>query len=125
MQATFNLLEPSLARGLAAAHDAGIGVIAKEVFANGRLTDANARPDDAAMLARLRAALPGIPLDRVALAWTLAHPFVDVALSGAATVPQLGSHVAATSIALPADAASGLAEDPTRYWATRSALPWS
>jgi aryl-alcohol dehydrogenase-like predicted oxidoreductase len=125
VQATFNLLEPSLARGLAAAHDAGIGVIAKEVFANGRLTDANARPDDAAMLARLRAAVPGIPLDRVALAWALAHPFVDVALSGAATVPQLGSHVAATAIALHPDAASGVAEDPARYWATRAALPWS
>ena len=125
VQATFNLLEPSLARGLAAAHDAGIGVIAKEVFANGRLTDANARPDDAAPVSRLRAAAPGVPLDRVALAWALAHPFVDVALSGAATTAQLESHVAATSLVLATDAVSGIAEPPERYWATRAALPWS
>jgi aryl-alcohol dehydrogenase-like predicted oxidoreductase len=128
VQATFNVLEPSLAAGLRAAHDAGVGVIAKEVFANGRLTDANGRPEDAALLARLRDALPGVALDRVALAWVLAHPFVDVALSGAATVGQLGSHVAATSTPLPAQgvaAASALAEDPARYWATRATLPWS
>jgi aryl-alcohol dehydrogenase-like predicted oxidoreductase len=128
VQATFNVLEPSLAAGLRAAHDAGVGVIAKEVFANGRLTDANGRPDDAPMLARLRNVVPGTELDRVALAWVLGHPFVDVALSGAATVTQLHSHVAATSTALPADASAGmsaLAEDPARYWATRAALPWS
>jgi aryl-alcohol dehydrogenase-like predicted oxidoreductase len=88
------------------------------------LTDANA-PDDAAMLARLRAVLPGVPLDRVALAWALAHPFVDVALSGAATVTQLRSHVVATSIALEPDAVAGLAVDPARYWATRASLPWT
>src|SRR5262245_16497018 len=37
VQATFNLLEPSLAQGLAAARAEGVGIIAKEVFANGRL----------------------------------------------------------------------------------------
>lgn len=128
VQATFNALEPSLAGGLRAAHDAGVGVIAKEVFANGRLTDANARSDDAAMLAHLRAARPGVPLDRVALAWVLAHPFVDVALSGAATVAQLRSHVAAASTPLAADdlaALTDVAEAPARYWATRAALPWT
>ena len=128
VQATFNVLEPSLAAGLRAAHDAGVGVIAKEVFANGRLTGANARPEDAAMLARLRAAAPGVPLDRVAVAFVLAHPFVDVALSGAATVDQLRSHVDAAGIALGDDAVTqlaSLAEEPARYWATRASLPWS
>jgi aryl-alcohol dehydrogenase-like predicted oxidoreductase len=128
VQATFNVLEPSLAPALADAHDAGIGVIAKEVFANGRLTDANDRREDAAVLSHLRAALPGVALDRLALAWALAHPFVDVALSGAATVAQLESHVVATTIALPPDVVAAVAavtEEPARYWATRSALPWT
>src|SRR4030095_7623997 len=40
VQAPFNTLEPSLAAGLAAAHAAGLGVIVKEVHANGRLADA-------------------------------------------------------------------------------------
>jgi aryl-alcohol dehydrogenase-like predicted oxidoreductase len=92
VQATFNVLEPSLASGLRAAHEAGMGVVAKEVFANGRLTDANARPEDARTTAAVRAAAPGVPLDRIALAFVLAHPFVDVALSGAATTAHLASH---------------------------------
>ena len=129
VQATFNLLEPSLAPGLTAAHDAGLGVIVKEVHANGRLTDLNDRPDDAALLARLRAAADGLAIDRLALAFALAHPFVDVVLSGAATTAQLASHVAA------ADAASAprpdlerlaaFTEPPERYWRTRGSLPWT
>jgi aryl-alcohol dehydrogenase-like predicted oxidoreductase len=126
VQATFNLLEPSLAGPLAAAHDEGMGVIVKEVFANGRLTDANARPEDAALLARLRAvAPPGAGLDQVAVAFVLAHPWVDVALSGAATVAQLESHVAAAAFTADPLAFSALAEPTELYWSTRKQLPWS
>jgi aryl-alcohol dehydrogenase-like predicted oxidoreductase len=125
VQATFNLLEPSLAGALREAHDAGMGVIAKEVFANGRLTDANERPEDAALLAHLRALAPGVPLDRVAVAFVLAHPYVDVALSGAATTGQLASHLAATAVGVEPRAFESLVEPPERYWATRASLPWS
>jgi aryl-alcohol dehydrogenase-like predicted oxidoreductase len=43
IQATVNLLEPSLLPLLAAAHAEGLGVIAKEVHANGRLTETSRR----------------------------------------------------------------------------------
>jgi aryl-alcohol dehydrogenase-like predicted oxidoreductase len=125
VQATFNVLEPSLAGALREAHDAGMGVIAKEVFANGRLTDANARPEDAARLEHLRAVAPGVPLDRVAVAFVLAHPYVDVALSGAATTAQLASHLAAATVGIEPRAFESLVETPERYWATRASLPWS
>jgi aryl-alcohol dehydrogenase-like predicted oxidoreductase len=126
VQATFNVLEPSLASGLAAAHDAGLGVIVKEVHANGRLTDANDRPEDAGLLERLHAMAPGVPLDRLAVAFALAHPFVDVVLSGAATAAHLQSHAAAASTPSPDVAAFGaFAESPERYWGTRGALPWT
>jgi aryl-alcohol dehydrogenase-like predicted oxidoreductase len=128
VQATFNVLEPSLAGGLREAHDAGVGVIAKEVFANGRLTAANARPEDGPVLRRVAAAMPGAPLDRIALAFVLAHPFVDVALSGAATVAQLRSHVEASAIAVSPDVAAelaGVVEAPATYWRVRAALPWT
>jgi aryl-alcohol dehydrogenase-like predicted oxidoreductase len=126
VQATFNVLEPSLAPGLAAAHDAGLGVIVKEVHANGRLTDANERRDDAALLERLRAVADGLPLDRLAIAFALSHRFVDVVLSGAATTAQLASHVTATS-APPLDVGrlAAFAEPPDRYWRTRGSLPWT
>jgi aryl-alcohol dehydrogenase-like predicted oxidoreductase len=128
VQATFNCLEPSLGDGLAAAHDAGLGVIAKEVFANGRLTDAEASRDATlaplAALARTR----GIGTDQLALAWVLAHPFIDCALSGAATTEQLASHVAATQVSLDASeraACTAAAMSPAAYWERRARLDWS
>jgi len=130
VQATFNCLEPSLGPALARAHEAGLGVIVKEAFANGRLTDANQRPDDAAMVATLRrrAATCGLAPDQLALAFVLEQPFVDVVLSGAATAGQLASHVAALPARLDDEsraALAGLVEPPDRYWATRATLPWS
>jgi aryl-alcohol dehydrogenase-like predicted oxidoreductase len=130
MQATFNCLEPSLAAPLAAAHAAGVGVIVKEAFANGRLTDANGRPEDAMVRAQLKrvASDLGASSDQVALAFVLAAPFVDVVLSGAVTSAQLASHVAAFGVTLgTAERATlaALAESPETYWRTRATLPWS
>lgn len=130
VQATFNPLEPSIGPALARAHDAGLGVVVKEAVANGRLTPANGRPEDAALVARLAAVARrhGVPTDRIAVAFALAQPFVDVVLSGAATTEQLASHVAATGIELGAAdrrELAALAEPPERYWAARADLAWS
>jgi aryl-alcohol dehydrogenase-like predicted oxidoreductase len=146
VQATFNCLEPSLAPLLAAAHDAGLGVIVKEALANGRLAPANRRPEDAPLLARLQGlavarahgagrdgheddgSRQAVTIDQLALAFVLAQPFVDVVLSGAATPRQLASHVAAPHVDLGAAerrALATLAETRERYWATRASLPWS
>lgn len=129
VQATFNLLEPSLAEPLARAHEAGVGVLVKEAFANGRLTPANDRGDDAARLGRLRkvAADRGLTLDQLAVAFVLAHRFVDVLVSGAATPAQLASHVASAAHPLDGATLARLAEEaqpPTAYWQTRAHLPW-
>jgi len=130
VQATFNCLEPSLAAPLAAAHDAGLGVIVKEALANGRLTPANTRPEDARLLGALgeSAGRLGCGIDQLALAFVLARPFVDVVLSGAATTAQLASHLGALSLALDPETSGALAtfaEPPARYWRTRSTLRWS
>jgi aryl-alcohol dehydrogenase-like predicted oxidoreductase len=130
VQATFNLLEPSLAAALDAARGCGLRVIAKEVFANGRLSPANERPADAALRAALErlAADAGLTVDQLAVAWVLSHPFVDMALSGAATPAQVASHAGAVGRTLsPATRAAlaALAEPPEQYWSTRASLPWS
>jgi len=130
VQATFNCLEPSLAAPLAAAHDAGLGVIVKEALANGRLTPANTRPEDASLVRALgdTAGRLGCGIDQLALAFVLAQPFVDVVLSGAATTAQLASHVAAPSLTLDTATLAtltALAESPTHYWQTRATLRWS
>ena len=102
----------------------------KEALANGRLTPANTRPEDASLVRALgaTAARLGCGIDQLALAFVLAQPFVDVVLSGAATTAQLASHVAAPSLTLDtATLASltALAESPTHYWQTRATLRWS
>jgi aryl-alcohol dehydrogenase-like predicted oxidoreductase len=104
VQATWNLLERSAGPALAAAHDEGLGVIVKEALANGRV-------------------LEHVP-DTVALAAVLAPPWVDVVLSGAATVEQLESNLRALETEYDGSH-DDLVEDPVTYWSTRAALPWN
>ena len=91
---------------LAEAHDAGWGVIVKEALANGRLASQ----------------------DQIAIAAALANPWVDVVLSGAVTVEQLGSNVMAATMPLAPDQLTELAklaEPADQYWKERSQLAWS
>jgi aryl-alcohol dehydrogenase-like predicted oxidoreductase len=104
VQATWNLMECSAAPALAAAHEAGLGVIVKEALANGRV-------------------LEHVP-DTVALAAVLAQPWADVVLSGAATVEQLESNLCALETEYDGSH-DDLVEDPETYWSTRAALPWN
>lgn len=121
VQATWNLLEPSVGPALAEAHAAGWGTIVKEALANGRLLD------EPSIRAAARAAVCGP--DAVALAAVLGNEWVDVALSGAATPAQVTSNAAAaTPDAALATAVAGLpplAEPPEAYWAARAARAWT
>jgi aryl-alcohol dehydrogenase-like predicted oxidoreductase len=120
VQSTWNLLERSAGPALAAAHEAGWGVIVKEALANGRLTDRGAV---APLAAAAREA--GAPPDAVALASVLAQPWVDVVLSGASTAGQLESNLGALRVGVDPELLDGLVEDPESYWEKRSALPWN
>jgi len=119
VQSTYNLLEPSAGVALAEAHAAGRTVIVKEAMANGRLAGDQAPP-----LVRRAAEELGTTPDAIALAAVLRHPWVTVALSGAATVAQLGSNLAGAGLPL-GEPLDELAEPPKTYWQTRSTLPWS
>ena len=119
VQATWNLLERSAAPALEAAHAAGLGVIVKEALANGRLT-ARGNVGPLQELAERSGNTP----DALALAAVLAQPWADVVLSGAATVDQLRSNLAALELDFDAELEQ-LAEDPAVYWEERSALPWN
>jgi aryl-alcohol dehydrogenase-like predicted oxidoreductase len=122
-QVTWNLLERSAGPAMERAHAAGLGLIVKEALANGRLTPRGAPPSLARVAERL-----GASADAVALAAVLAQPFVDVVLSGAATVDTLRSNLAAAGLELDAgtlDELAGLAEPPDRYWSARGSLSWN
>ncbi|MBB5775463.1 aldo/keto reductase [Nonomuraea jabiensis] len=122
VQATWNLLEPSAGPALDRAHRAGLGVIVKEGVANGRLT-AHAAPDALARAAREH----GLTPDTLALAAVLARPWAGVVLSGAASVEQFHSNLAAVHVAWDPDLderLAVLAEEPETYWAARGSLTW-
>lgn len=129
VQATYNLLESSAAAALQEAHAGGMFVIIKEGLANGRLSERNQLPEDAAALQHLRAfaADRGASIDAVALAHILRQGWVDLVLSGAATVAQLQSNRQA--LTLRGDAALDSLIDKTKqsaadYWRLRSTLLW-
>jgi aryl-alcohol dehydrogenase-like predicted oxidoreductase len=130
VQATWNLLEPSAGPVLERAHAAGVGIIVKEALANGRLTERNNDPAFAARRKQLAevASRLGTTLDALTLAAVLARPWVDVVLSGAATVEQLRSNLAARTVPWGDrvdDMLGCLAEKPDEYWSTRARLPWN
>src|SRR3954468_2470094 len=123
VQATYNVLEPSAGPALERAHAAGMGVIVKEAVANGRLTARGDQPEFLS-LADERSAAP----DAVALAYVLSRPWVDVALSGAATAEQLQSNLQARDVEWTQDLEQRAAElviAPEEYWDQRSALAWN
>lgn len=120
VQATWNVLEPSASEALTRARQRGLRTIAKEGLANGRLS---ARGDlkDWKALATARNTTP----DALALAVACAQPFLDVVLSGAATVGQLQSNLQARAVDVKGLDVSAYAEPPERYWSDRASLKWS
>jgi aryl-alcohol dehydrogenase-like predicted oxidoreductase len=123
VQATWNLLEPSAGPALAAAHEAGLGVIVKEALANGKLTYRG----EIAELADAADRCETTP-DALALAAALSQPWADVVLSGAATPPELESNLAALTLDVPIELPQKLEQlrqDPLDYWGARAQLPWN
>jgi aryl-alcohol dehydrogenase-like predicted oxidoreductase len=132
VQATWNLLERGAESALAEARKAGMKVVVKEALANGRLTQRNQHHDDvfSARVARIRelAQTRGTTIEMLALAAALAQPWADYVLTGAATVQQIQSSVAA--LALRWD--GGLDEQlrpvsipSAEYWRGRAAFGWN
>jgi aryl-alcohol dehydrogenase-like predicted oxidoreductase len=124
VQATWNVLELSVEPALVEAHDAGWGVIVKEALANGRLARPETCPPAVAAIATRHTVQP----DAVAIAAVLARPWADVVLSGAASVAELSSNLAAPTVTLTPEELlelATLAEPADDYWAARSRLPWT
>ena len=99
-------------------------MIVKEAVANGRLT---ARGDAGAPSTPVgeEAAGAGVGPDALAIAAALVRPWATVVLSGAATVDQLQSNLAAQQLTeLDLLDLPDLAEPPAEYWARRSSRPW-
>ncbi|NOK62456.1 MAG: aldo/keto reductase [Chloroflexi bacterium AL-W] len=130
VQVTWNVLEPSVGAVLQEAHTSGMGVIVKEVLANGRLTTRNTEPAFAAQLSLLQreAVRLHTTVDALVIAAVLRQPWADVVLSGAATVDQLQANIQALYVSLDEETVAmlnTLVEPPELYWATRRSLRWN
>ncbi len=130
VQATWNILEPSIGPLLAHAHNSGTGIIVKETLANGRLTSRNVHPAFAPIRKHLEqeAALLDTSLEAFCLAAVLSQPWADVVLSGAATSDQLHNNISSLQVPprlLDWDYLHSIAESPEEYWQKRSELPWN
>ena len=130
VQVTYNMLEQSTADQLKKAHDAGLKVIIKEALANGRLTAANTdvrfHTETKALFDLAQKHQTGI--DAIALAFILKQPFVDIVLSGAATIPHLEANLKAYTVAMDGDDLERLAsldQGADAYWAARSGMAWN
>jgi aryl-alcohol dehydrogenase-like predicted oxidoreductase len=132
VQATWNLLERGAESALQDAHGAGMKVVVKESLANGRLTQGN-RGDDPVLsqpIARIRelAESRGTNIETLALAAALAQPWATIVLSGAATVEQIRSTVAAVDFAYDTeldDQLRSLSVASEEYWRARSSFKWN
>ncbi|MDB4871245.1 MAG: NADP-dependent oxidoreductase domain protein [Gemmatimonadales bacterium] len=139
VQATWNLLERSAESALQDAHDAGMKVVVKETLANGRLTGEAGRGKRdagsggevfASSLSRLRevAESCGTTVENLALAAALARPWAEVVLTGAATVGQIQSNVAALKVAYDASLDEQLRSTSVGsadYWRARTSFSWN
>ena len=125
VQATWNVLEPSVGPALGEARAQGWGVLVKEALANGRLTDRGGGRSPGALEAV--ATRRKTTVDQVAMAAALSQPWAHVVLSGAVTGAQLESNLGALELSLTdadLELLASLTEDPTSYWKRRGALPW-
>jgi len=130
VQATWNILEPSIGPLLQDAHYAGMGVIIKEALANGRLTSRNTNPAFAEkkQLIKQEADVLETSPEALALAVVLAQPWVDVVLSGATALDQLEDNLSAFQVPVEQidnSVLRNLSETSEFYWTTRSELNWN
>ena len=94
------------------------------------MTDRNREPKFAPKLEILKREAKRLKttVDGLALAAVLAEPWVDVVLSGAATIEHLESNLRAVEVMWDDKAASELyelAETQETYWKIRSGLGWN
>ena len=132
VQATWNLLERGAESALQEAHDARMKVVVKESLANGRLTHENRSHDDvfSPRVAQMRALAEsrGTTIEKLALAAALARPWADIVLTGAATVEQIRSTVAAVEVDYDVELDEQmrpLSISSENYWRARSSFRWN
>jgi len=127
IQCTINILEQSCQQILIEASESKINIIAKEIFANGRLSAANKEFHQKEILILKNLALDlNLSLEELSLIWAYQQKYINIVLTGAATVEQLQSNIDAISkkdVILPNLLELGTSKES--YWQSRKSLKWN
>ena len=127
LQSTVNIFEQSCIPILKEAHNQKINIIAKEVFSNGLLTNAN-KDYHQEQLQNLQniAKEINLTLEQLSYLWVYQLPFIKIILTGASTISQLQENLNCLkklNTTIPnLDNLNLSVED---YWSTRKSLSWN
>lgn len=126
VQATWNLLEQSVATQLDKARRQGCLIIIKEAMANGRIATLDPHFVTASEIATIQelSARYQLTPDQLAMNAALQQEFADIILSGAATESHLLSNLHRSNEQIDQNSIEMLAELPEAFWETRSTLSW-
>ena len=127
LQSTVNIFEQSCIPILKEAHNQKINIIAKEVFSNGLLTNAN-KDYHQEQLHNLQniAKEIDLTLEQISYLWVYQLPFIKIILTGASTISQLQENLNCLNklnTTIPNLDNLNLSVDD--YWSTRKSLSWN
>ena len=127
LQSTVNIFEQSCIPILKEAHNQKINIIAKEVFSNGLLTNAN-KDYHQEQLQNLQniAKEINLTLEQLSYLWVYQLPFIKIILTGASTISQLQENLNCLNklnTTIPNLDNFNLSVDD--YWSTRKSLSWN
>ena len=127
IQCTINIFEQSCIEILEKASNQGINVIAKEIFANGRLTDLNESLHQKKLSEIKKVASKyKMTIEDLALIWVYQLPFVKIVLTGASTIDQLDKNInSLNKIDIKTPSLSEHQLSLVDYWDTRKSLSWN
>ena len=126
LQSTINIFDQSCISVLKEASNQKINIIAKEVFANGRLTNANTKfhSKEINSLTMIAKELD-LTLEQLSFLWVYQMPFIKIVLTGATTIPQLKENldsIKKNEVSIPN--LENLAIPVDNYWTVRKSLSW-
>ena len=127
LQSTINIFEQSCIPILKEASDQKINIIAKEVFSNGLLTNANKdyHQEDIQNLQHTAKEI-NLTLEQLSYLWVYQLPFIKIILTGASTIDQLQENLNCLkkiNTTIPNMDHFSMSVDD--YWSTRKKLNWN
>jgi aryl-alcohol dehydrogenase-like predicted oxidoreductase len=130
VQVTWNILEQSCTEILLKASAFGLGIIIKEALANGRLTERNNDPSflEKMTVLKVMSEKYEVGIDALSIAFILHQSWVNVVLSGAASVEHLLSNLKSERLELSRDdfnTLKNMSEESGEYWKRRAGLRWN